>query len=215
MKYILISLLIILNLAAFNIDDFIDKSKCDQIIDKQVFKICYSYKHKGALAVWYDLDAKLVNHVNIKKRFSFYNEKTIPMKYRTKKKDYTKSGFDRGHLANDASFDYDKKVLRKTYTMANIIPQAPKVNRYTWIKAERYERQMASKLGTVTVINLVNYQKPRNTIKNNISIPTSFTKVLYNNEANFSRCLKYDNIKNIEVKKDKLKQHNINCLNLL
>ena len=30
--------------------------------------------------------------------------------------------------------------------MANIIPQYPKVNRYTWIKAERYERQIAKKL---------------------------------------------------------------------
>lgn len=203
------------NISALTVDDFIDKSKCDQIIDKQVFKICYSYKHKGALAVWYDLDGALVNETNIKKRASFYNEKTIPMKYRTKPKNYSKTGFDRGHLANDASFDYDKKVLKKTYTMANIIPQYPKVNRYTWIKAERYERMVASKLETVTVINLVNYQDDPKTIKNDISIPTSYTKVLFNNKADFSRCLKYENIKDIDVKKDKLKQHNINCLNLL
>ena len=43
------------------------KLVCDQIIDKQVYKICYSYKYKGALAVWYKLDGKLVNKTNIKK----------------------------------------------------------------------------------------------------------------------------------------------------
>ena len=60
---------------------------------------------------------------SIKKRPSFYTEKNLKKKYRSHTRDYTHSGYDRGHLANDASFDYDKKIVRKTYTMANIIPQ--------------------------------------------------------------------------------------------
>ena len=64
-------------------------------------------------------------------------------RYRSHSRDYTHSGYDRGHLANDASFDYDMKIVRKTYTMANIIPQAPMVNRKTWIKAEKLERSVA------------------------------------------------------------------------
>jgi endonuclease G, mitochondrial len=212
MKRILIIIGLAISLNALEISDFIDLKKCDQIIDKQVFKICYSYEHKGALAVWYELDGKLVNKTNIKKRPSFYNEKTIPMKYRSKSKDYTKTGLDRGHLANDASFDYDKKIVRKTYTMANVIPQYPKVNRYTWIKAERYERQIAVKLEKVTVINLVDYSNSNKVIgKNKVSVPTSFSKILFNNYADFSKCFQYQNIKDIDTKKDKLKQHLINC----
>ena len=43
--------------------------------------------------------------------------------------------------------------MRKTYSMSNIIPQSQLVNRNTWIKVERYERLVASKLGYVSVLN--------------------------------------------------------------
>jgi len=112
---------------------------------------------RGAKYVSYTLDDKLVNKINIKKRPSFYTEKNLKKRYRSHTRDYTHSGYDRGHLANDASFDYDKKIVRKTYTMANIIPQAPQVNRKTWIKAEKLERSVALRLGSVNVLNGVMY----------------------------------------------------------
>lgn len=76
-----------------SIDKYVDKTKCDQIIDKELYQICYSYKYKGALSGWVRLDGKLVDtSSDIKKRPRFYNEKTIPIKYRTKYKDYTGYG---------------------------------------------------------------------------------------------------------------------------
>ena len=55
---------------------------------------------KGAKYVFYTLDGKLVNKLNIKKRPSFYTEKNLKKKYRSHTRDYTHSGYDRGHLAN-------------------------------------------------------------------------------------------------------------------
>lgn len=110
-----------------SLDDYVNKSECSQIIDKQLYEICYSYEYKGATSGWVTLYGDRVNSVNIKKRPKFYNEKNIPMKYRTKYKDYTGYGTDwnRGHfIVSDADFDYDEKALSKTYTMANIIPQS-------------------------------------------------------------------------------------------
>lgn len=210
MKKILLIITLTISLFSKDINDFIDLKKCDQIIDKQVYKICYSYKHKGALAVWYELDGNLVNKTNVKKRPRFYNEKNIPMKYRTKYKDYTHSGFDRGHLANDASFDYDEKIVRKTYTMANIVPQYPNLNRRTWIKAERYERSIAVKLGKVKIINLVDYSNSPGTIGNGVSIPSSFQKILINDDNKFLKCFEYQNIKDIDSKQYKLKHFECN-----
>ena len=37
-------------------------------------------------------------------------------------------GYDVGHLANDASFDYNKETLYDTYSTANVIPQLPEIN---------------------------------------------------------------------------------------
>lgn len=75
---------------------------------------------KGAQYVAYTLDGAKVNAVNIKKRRSFYTERNLKKKYRSHTKDYTHTGYERGHLANDASFDYDKKdvlSMRLTSTM--------------------------------------------------------------------------------------------------
>ena len=211
MKKILLSSTVIIGLNATDISNFINLNTCDQIIDKQVFKICYSYKYKGALAVWYELDGNLVNKNNIKNRPDFYNEKNIPIQYRAKSQDYINSGFDRGHLAPDANFDYDLKTQVKTYSMANIVPQYPTLNRKAWIKAEKYERLIASKLKTITVINLIDYSKSTQQIGNNkLSVPNTFYKIIFNDEKNFKKCFKYENIE-IDPGTDKLRNHQITC----
>jgi len=211
--YILI--LFLSTLHATDIDDYINKQNCSQIIDKQVFTICYDYKMKGAKYVSYTLEGNKVNAVNIKKRHSFYTEKNLPKKYRSHTRDYTHSGYDRGHLANDASFDYNKKVVRKTYSMANIIPQAPKVNRKTWIKAEKLERKVAVGIGMVNVLNGVVYSSnPPRIGKNNIAVPDGFWKMIYNDEKNYKKCFYYKNDFNAVVKNDKLKGHLVDCKTL-
>lgn len=195
-----------------SISDYVDVQQCDFLIDKQVFEICYNKTMKGADAVWYTLNGDKVNAVNIKKRSRFYSEKNLPVQYRSKYKDYTHSGFDRGHLAPDADFDYSEKALRKTYTMANIVPQYPKLNRKTWAKAERYERSIAAKLGSVTVVNKVLYnQHPQKIGKNGIAVPDAFVKILFNDKEGFERCLFYENTREIDTKKDKLKSHIVGC----
>jgi endonuclease G len=212
---LLIFLLITSQLFATNINDYINKNNCDQIIDKQYFTICYDYKYKGAKYVGYQLKGNLVNKKNIKKRPRFYSEKTIPNKYRSKYKDYVKSGYDRGHLANDASFDWSKKSQKKTYTMANIIPQVPKVNRKTWIKAEKLERLIAVKLGTVNVLNGVVYgNNPKRIGRNKIAVPKGFWKMIYNDKVGYKKCFYYENDNNINTKKDKLRNHLIECKKL-
>jgi endonuclease G len=199
---------------SFSLEDYIDKSKCDQIIDKQLYQICYSYKYKGALSGWVRLDGSLVGKGNIKKRPRFYNEKTIPMKYRTKYADYTGYGhlYNRGHFAvSDADFDYDEKALNKTYTMANIIPQSAQVNQKTWIKAEKYGKILAQKLGYINSISIAKYENESNKIGNDVVIPTKLYKVYYNNEAKFEKCFEYANSLDVDFENDKLKNHEINC----
>ena len=122
LKFILL-FIVFISLSATDLSDYINKKKCDQIIDKKVYTICYDYMEKGALYVSYTLNGELVNKENIKRRYSFYTEKNLPKNYRSQSRDYSHSGYDRGHLASDASFDYNEKTLRKTYSMANVIPQ--------------------------------------------------------------------------------------------
>jgi len=171
---------------------------------------------KGAKYVGYTLDGSKVNFGNIKKRPRFYPDKAIPLQYRTTSKDYTRNEFhaDRGHLGPDASFDWSRKSLKAVYSMANIIPQYKWINRKTWVKAEQYERQVASKLGSVTVINGVVYgAHPKRMRKSGIAYPEGFWKMLYDNHG-FERCFYYKNDSHVKTKGDKLRNHVVNCRSL-
>jgi endonuclease G len=58
-------------------------------------------------------------------------------------KDYTGSGYDRGHLCPSGDRTANSENNRAVFTMLNIIPQAPDNNRGPWEKAERFERDLA------------------------------------------------------------------------
>ena len=215
MKILLIVITLLLSLTssyATDIKDYINKNNCDQIIDKQVYTVCYDYKMKGAKYVAYQLNGSKVGKNIVSKHLPFYSEKTIKNKYRSKNKDYWKSGYDRGHLASHASFNYDKKIVKKTYSLVNIIPQSPKVNRGVWKKVERYERQVAVKLGSVGVINKVIYSSnPKRIGKNEIAVPSALIKMIYNDEAGFKKCYYFINDLTVKPNDNKLRSHLVNC----
>jgi len=211
-KYTIILSLLISPLLALDSSQFMNEDNCDQILDKEYFQVCYDHNLKTAKAVSYTLYGDLVNETNIEKRPSFKIDREVEKEYRASTTDYTKSGYDRGHLAHDAAFDWSQESLEATYKLTNIVPQVRKVNRYTWIKAERYARFIATKLGEVQIINLVTYPKtPIRIGKNQIAVPEGFYKVLYNNDQNYSTCLYYKNDNNINTSEDRLKQHEVEC----
>jgi len=200
--------------AAASFSKFFDQNSCSQVIDKKVFVICYDYNFKAAKAVGYTLYGDKVIK-SIKKRPRFYPEPALRASQRAVYSDYTHSGYDRGHLANDADFDYSPTALNQTYSLANIVPQAPEVNRRAWAKAERYERQMAVKLGSVDVLNIVTYPKnPKRIGKNGIAVPEGFWKKISNEKEVFERCFYYKNMDLGNSKSDTLKKHVVDCKNL-
>jgi endonuclease G len=217
MKFTALLLVILLfSMSAYGVEirDYINDRHCDQVLDKGYYEICYDYNAKGARYVGYRLDGDKVNAGNIKKRPRFYPDTAIPAQYRTYPADYTHNEFhaDRGHLAPDASFDYSRQALHSVYSMANIIPQYRWINRKTWIKAEKYERLMASKLGTVTVINGVEYgERPKRLRKSGIAYPAAYWKMIYNEAQGFERCLYYSNDSRAKIKGDDLRDHIVDC----
>jgi len=215
-KIILLLVLPLSTLFAISANDFITNEKCDQIINKDFLTICYDYNLKAAIAVKYTLQGDLVNEVNIEKRPYFKTEKSIPKAYRAIYSDYTHSGFDRGHIAPDAAFDWSQESLDATYSLANIMPQARKVNRYTWTKAERYARYVSVQRGSVNVVNVIKYPSfPVRIGDNGIAVPSGYYKVLYSTDQTYIKCLYYANDNNISTEDDRLRNHEVSCEELL
>ena len=57
--------------------------------------------------------------------------------------DYWDSGFDRGHMAASADFQWSKKALSESFFYSNIIPQNPGLNQGAWRKLEMQIREWA------------------------------------------------------------------------
>ena len=192
--------------------EFISEANCDQIIDNEFITICYDYKLKAAKSVAYLLDGDLMNDPNIDKRPSFYSEKSLDKKYRISTTDYTNSGYDRGHLAPDAAFDWSQESLNSVYTLANIIPQAPQVNRNSWASLEKYVRAKAVELGKLNVINVVKYgQRSSRMGKNKMAISKGYYKILYNEAESYEECFYYSNKLGVSSREDTVPKHKVLC----
>jgi len=186
-------------------------NSCNQVVDKEFFKVCYSYDLKVAKSVSYRLEGDLVNELNIKDRPRFYEEELIPEEYRAEYSDYTNSGYDRGHMAPDASFDWSIESLEATYSLANIIPQVPEVNRYGWAKLEQYVRDQAVELGYIDVINVVEYEDtPQRIGENQIAVSTGYYKILINKDENYKECFYYKN-EETTTNSDNVDEHRVDC----
>lgn len=55
-------------------------------------------------------------------------------------KDYNDCKYDRGHMAPAADFAHNDAQYKSTFTMANISPQAPFLNRGIWERLESWIR---------------------------------------------------------------------------
>ncbi|EAI0449744.1 hypothetical protein GZ693_001704 [Campylobacter coli] len=152
------------------------------------------------------LEADNLKGEQIKKRPRFEDDTNIPKKYRTTWSDYKNSGYDRGHTLSNASMRKTTQAQRSTFLMSNITPQNPQINQRVWNKIEKRERQVASKLGSLEVLNLVNYDNNPQRIRNQIAIPSSYTKILKGD--NFKECYQ---VPNHEVENESIRSYQIKC----
>ncbi|EOH3956484.1 DNA/RNA non-specific endonuclease, partial [Campylobacter jejuni] len=184
------------------------KQNCSQVLDKFYYLNCYDYDYKGTKAVAYRLEAENLRGKQIKKRPRFEDDTNIPKKYRTTWSDYKHSGYDRGHTLSNASMRKTTQAQRSTFLMSNITPQNPQINQRIWNKIEKRERQLALKLGSLEVLNLINYDNNPQRIKNNIAVPSSYVKILKGD--NFKECYQ---VPNHEVDDESIRIYKVQCDN--
>lgn len=66
--------------------------------------------------------------------------------------DFSKSGFDRGHMCPAADRSYDLYAMRTTFDLSNVAAQAPRLNRGDWKRSEIFCRNAATLYGSVCVM---------------------------------------------------------------
>lgn len=118
------------------------------------------------------------------------------------KKDYDKSGFDRGHQCPSNDMDFSVDGASATFYMCNICPQTKALNRGIWKKYETYGHTLAKKYGKVTIICGPMYDDtltPTYIGSTLVRVPDGFFKVFYYTDADNNdivECFKFSQANN-------------------
>ncbi|MGI4954093.1 MAG: DNA/RNA non-specific endonuclease [Janthinobacterium lividum] len=81
----------------------------------------------------------------------FHPEPALPDEEQAELRDYARSGFDRGHMAPSGDMP-DQDAQQESFTLANMVPQAPKLNRGIWEGMESAVRRLAEREGDIYVV---------------------------------------------------------------
>ena len=94
--------------------------------------------------------------------------------------DYTKSGYDRGHMAPAADMKWSKKAMEESFLFTNMCPQNGNLNRGDWNEMEMACRKWAKKYGDLYIVcGPILYKGKHKTIgKNKVVVPEAFFKVV-------------------------------------
>lgn len=201
MKAVLVNTVLIMLSAIFSLsawaDDFADCGQnfhqqtapdyLDSKITTKSFPLCFDgfaslYSGLSRTPLWsaeHLTRDRLYQAETLPREDSFHSESRVPSSMRAELSDYKASGYDRGHLAPNADMANSSQQY-DSFSLANIIPQAPENNRYLWRNIESVTRYLTKKHGEVYVITGVAFKGRKLTqLNNRVLVPTHVFKALY------------------------------------
>ena len=125
--------------------------KADIVLEREGYAVGYSKKHHQPLWVQYRLKKEHVLSKDKVERAEIRADPDIPSTA-SDMKDYSKSDYDRGHLAPAEDMRYSPKTEAESALMSNICPQISGFNRGVWKRLERQIRRFAYEQGSVVVV---------------------------------------------------------------
>lgn len=146
---LLIAILAVINLSAQD-SSYTPKANEGIIVEHTYYTLSHVAKYKQAEWVSYTLTYDMLDP-NIKRKDAFKADPLIPNESATPK-DYSKSGYDRGHLAPAADMAINRPAMNESFYMTNMSPQAGGFNRGIWKSLEAQVRHWADSLETIYIV---------------------------------------------------------------
>ncbi|MDO9218224.1 MAG: DNA/RNA non-specific endonuclease, partial [Lacisediminimonas sp.] len=111
---------------------------------------------------------------------SFFQDARLPFADRATLEDYRGSGYDRGHMA-PAGDMANAAMMSQSFSLANIVPQAPINNRRAWASIEKATRKYVMRAaGPVFAITGPVYMSGSQSIgPGRVAVPSHLFKLVY------------------------------------
>ena len=150
-------------------------------------KVCrqgYALQHdnKAKIPIWVSYTLTPRRAVGCSARTSDWDaDPAIRRGSRAEPKDYAKSGYDIGHMANNNDMRWDAQVEIESNVLSNAAPQFPSLNRGPWRQLEDQTRAWVLSRNTniLVIVGPIYDSRAPTTIGNNrVTVPKAFYKVL-------------------------------------
>lgn len=150
----------------------------EQVIKHEGYTVSYNSEYKIANWVAYELTSQEAKSKKAERSNKFVPDPMLKDATATNE-DYTRTGYDRGHMAPAGDMKWSAKAMRESFYFSNICPQKPGLNRGIWKELEEQSRLWAMDNGKVLIITgpvISNDMKRLG--KNRVGVPPSFYKVI-------------------------------------
>lgn len=159
---------------------FTDSTRIDTS-DRALCFEAYSVYHSGKTLtpLWsaeHLTAGQLEKAKSVPRKNSFHEEKQLPEGHRATLADYSKSGYDRGHMSPSADFP-TPSAQYESFSLANMVPQAPKLNQHRWKDIEDGLRKYVIAGHEVYVITGPVFEGDPKMVKH-VTVPSSVYKLV-------------------------------------
>ena len=114
----------------------------------------------------------------------FHAEDALPPEDRAELADFLRSGYDRGHMVPSGDSP-TPQAQQQSFSLANVVPQAPVLNRGIWERIESAVRRRAERQGELYVVTGPVFQGgDLQQIGTGVLVPTATYKAIYDPQTN-------------------------------
>jgi endonuclease G len=199
MKKIIFLFLISLCLSSYSQDNkYLPLVNKGVVITHQHYILSYVEEYEGAEWVAYELTySETKNNVD-RREGEFFEDDSVKTGSAVHK-DYTNTGYDRGHLAPAGDMNFELMAMLESFNMSNVLPQTPELNRKIWKYLEddiRYYVMRNKNPLYVITGGVFSFNPIHIGIKNKVDIPEYFYKIIYDDTNGKIIAFMMPNVKN-------------------
>ena len=151
----------------------------DALVRHTYYALSYSETHEQAAWVAYELTRERLNRNWVERASSFRPDPEVHTESATPR-DYSGSGYDRGHLCPAADMAFDTLAMSETFFMSNMSPQLQAFNGGVWRELEECTRDWARKYNQLYVVTgpVLNRPGKGQIGFSKVTVPVGYFKVL-------------------------------------
>jgi len=159
--------------------EFLPVSENKAIIHHDYYSLAYNEEYEQADWVAYELTRKALESKRVPRAKRFNSDPKVKTKSAVHK-DYSHSGYTRGHMAPAGDMGFSSDAMKQCFYMSNMSPQLRACNNGIWKELEETVRDWARKKGSVYIVTgPLFYENGTPTIgKNDVAVPDAFYKII-------------------------------------